>query len=122
MQRLRAIAGESASVKQEARAGGKGLMDIVQIMPPGLVSVMLNFMPVEQIAKAMGINLVVSNVRGVSQPMYIGGARMTAMYPMSIIFPGSGINVTCISYADNFHFGITIDPELGGKRTTLLAN
>ena len=112
VQRLRAIAGESASVKQEARAGGKGLMDIVQIMPPGLVSVMLNFMPVEQIAKAMGINLVVSNVRGVSQPMYIGGARMTAMYPMSIIFPGSGINVTCISYADNFHFGITIDPEL----------
>jgi len=112
VQRLQAIAAESNAVKREARGGGKGLMDLVQLLPPLLVNAMINFMPVEQVAKSMGVNLVISNVRGVPRHMYMGGARMTAMYPMSIIIPGAGINVTCISYADNVDFGITVDPDL----------
>ena len=44
--------------------------------------------------------------------MYIGGARMTTMYPMSIIMDGMGINFTCVSYAGNIDFGATIDPAL----------
>jgi hypothetical protein len=43
--------------------------------------------------------------------MYIAGARMSAMYPMSIITPGGGINVTCISYMGNVDFGVTVEPR-----------
>jgi diacylglycerol O-acyltransferase len=60
----------------------------------------------------MGANLIVSNVRGSSAPMYIAGVRMETMYPMSIITDGIGINFTCVSYADNVDFGVTIEPDL----------
>jgi hypothetical protein len=59
-----------------------------------------------------GFNLLISNVRGAPIPMYVGGARTSAIYPMSIIAPGSAINVTCISYLDKVEFGITIDPKV----------
>jgi hypothetical protein len=44
--------------------------------------------------------------------MYIAGERISAVYPMSIISPGGGINVTCFSYGGGIHFGCTVDPEL----------
>ena len=58
----------------------------------------------------MGANLIVSNVRGSPLPMYIAGARMETMYPMSILTACMGINITCISYADGVDFGIIVDP------------
>ena len=42
----------------------------------------------------------------------IAGARVTGMYPMSVIMPGGGINITCFSSAGNVDFGITIEPDL----------
>jgi len=44
--------------------------------------------------------------------MYLGGARIAATYPMSIVTPGMGVNVTCVSCVDNVDFGVTIAPEL----------
>jgi hypothetical protein len=60
----------------------------------------------------MGINLIVSNVRGSVKPMYIGRARIAALYPISILSPGGGINVTCMGYVDDIHFGVTIEPSM----------
>jgi diacylglycerol O-acyltransferase len=45
-------------------------------------------------------------------PMYIAGARMESMYPLSILTAGMGVNFTCISYRDNMDFGIIVDPDL----------
>ena len=112
LERLHAIAGETDLVKKQARGGGKGFMEIMQILPPLLVNVIAHMTPGDQVASIMGANLMVSSIRGSAKPMYMGGARMCSVYPMSIINPGSGINVTCISYADNFDFGVTIDPEM----------
>jgi diacylglycerol O-acyltransferase / wax synthase len=111
--RLQAIARETEAAKLEAHSGhNRGVMEIVQIMPPVLINALLRMTPGDKVAEMMGINVVVSNVRGGSETTYIAGARMTAVYPMSIIAPGGGINFTCVSDADYIHCGCTIEPEL----------
>jgi len=112
MARLRAITEETRRVKEEARGGGKGFLEIVSILPPLLVNAMMSATPPTLVPKVTGFNLLISNVRGSPLPMYVGGARTTAIYPMSIIAPGNGINVTCISYLDRIDFGITFEPKL----------
>jgi hypothetical protein len=57
-------------------------------------------------------NLVVSNVRGVPIPLYVAGARIDAMYPMSVLQAGQGLNATVVSYMSKMEFGFTVDPDL----------
>lgn len=110
--RLQAIASEGRQAKKEARGGATGFMEIMELLPPLLINAMINFAPPEKTVAMTGANLIVSNVRGSPWPMYMAGARMTAMYPMSIITPGTGINITCISYVDKIDFGIMLEPTL----------
>lgn len=112
VERLRAIAAEGEQAKKKARGGATGFMEIMELLPPLLINAMINFAPPEKTAAMTGANLIVSNIRGSPWPMYMAGARMTAMYPMSIITPGTGINITCISYVDKIDFGIMLEPTL----------
>ena len=110
--RLRAISEECEEAKQMVRGGGKGFIEMIQIMPPLMVSAMMAATSPEQTSQMLGSNLIVSNVRGSVKPMYIAGARLETMYPMSIITPGMGINFTCVSYAEQVDIGIAIEPQL----------
>ena len=110
--RLRAISEESNQVKQVAKGGGMGIVEIIQLMPPLLVNAMASASPAEMAPQMMGANLIVSNVRSSPVPLYIAGARLEAVHPMSIITQGIGINFTCVSYVDSVGYGVTIDPEL----------
>ncbi len=53
------------------------------------------------------MNVVISNVPGPSTPLYLGKAALEAMYPVSIPFQGLGLNITCVSYADQLTIGFT---------------
>ncbi len=77
-----------------------------------MVSAMMSVTTPEQTSQMLGSNLIVSNVHGSDKPMYIAGARLETMYPMSIITPGMGINFTCVSYVDQVDVGVTIEPQL----------
>ena len=52
-------------------------------------------------------NVTVSNVPGPTRPLYLRGARLEAMYPVSIPTHGQALNITCVSYAGRLNFGIT---------------
>jgi len=52
-------------------------------------------------------NLVVSNVPGPPQPMYLAGSRVVHHWPLSIVGHGLGLNVTIESYAGSLEFGVT---------------
>ncbi|HEX9887904.1 MAG TPA: wax ester/triacylglycerol synthase family O-acyltransferase [Nitriliruptorales bacterium] len=54
-------------------------------------------------------NVVISNVPGPTQPLYWNGARMTGIYPLSLLTEGYAINITQTSYAGSMEFGITAD-------------
>jgi diacylglycerol O-acyltransferase len=52
-------------------------------------------------------NVVISNVPGPKKPMYLNGAKLDGMYPVSIPVNGIALNITCTSYVDNLAFGFT---------------
>ena len=50
-------------------------------------------------------NFTVSNVPLSRQPLYLKGARLEAIYPMSFLADGYALNVTLVGYADHLNFG-----------------
>ena len=110
--RLQAIHEESEQAKARAHSGAPGIVELFQIMPPIMVSKLMDSLPADQAPQMLGANLVVSNVRGSAETMYIGGARIENLYPMSILTAGMGINFTCISYGRTMDFGVVVEPDL----------
>lgn len=58
-------------------------------------------------------NVTISNVPGPDKPLYFHGARLEAMYPLSLLAHGGALNITCVSYDGKLNFGFT------GARDTL---
>jgi diacylglycerol O-acyltransferase len=52
-------------------------------------------------------NLVISNVPGPRRPLYMNGALLSGMYPLSVPYHGQAMNITCTSYGGKMNFGIT---------------
>lgn len=51
-------------------------------------------------------NLVISNVPGPREKMYIRGAEQIGIYPISTLPPMTALNVTACSYAGTMYFGL----------------
>jgi WS/DGAT/MGAT family acyltransferase len=56
-------------------------------------------------------NVTVSNVPGPAEPLYLFGARLEALYPVSVPTHGQCLNITCTSYAGTLNFGFTACSE-----------
>jgi len=52
-------------------------------------------------------NVTISNVPGPTEDLYYEGAKLEAMYPVSLITHGGALNITCLSYAGSLNFGFT---------------
>ncbi|MEJ8858016.1 wax ester/triacylglycerol synthase family O-acyltransferase [Variovorax robiniae] len=52
-------------------------------------------------------NMVISNVPGANKPMYLGGSKMLAVFPVNVLSVGMGLSVTLVSNAGQIHVGIT---------------
>jgi len=58
-------------------------------------------------------SVAISNVPGPAEPLYFNGARLDAIYPVSLLLHGTALNITCVSYAGTLNFGLI------GARDTL---
>ena len=89
------------------------LQDATQFIPPAVLAragrVVTQLAAAPQVRPAL--NLVISNVPGPRVPLYCGGAKLVANYPVSVIADGVGLNITCMSYLDHVDFGIVVDRE-----------
>ncbi|MDE2149493.1 MAG: wax ester/triacylglycerol synthase family O-acyltransferase [Gammaproteobacteria bacterium] len=108
--RIAAIAGETARIKQRHRAvPARLLMDWMEVPAPALLAraarLYENFGVQDLIRPPF--NLVISNVPGPSQTLYLAGAPLLANYPISIPYHGLALNVTVLSYRDWLDVGVT---------------
>lgn len=105
MERLQAIKASTRAAKEH-----------LQTLPRSVLTqyTMLLMSPyVLQLVSGLGgrtrpvFNVTISNVPGPKEPLYYNGARLEAMYPVSLIAHGGALNITCLSYADSLNFGYT---------------
>ena len=57
-------------------------------------------------------NTLVSNVPGPSKPLYLRGAKLEEMYPISALTPGCHLNITLYSYDGRLQFGLVASSAL----------
>ena len=103
--RLRAIAANTRAAKVELRSLGKNVAYAYAVMAFALSETLAIARP-----EALGLlpaNLLVSNVRGPERPLYLNGARLEALFPVSTLIAGVGLNVTFMSYAGQVVLGFT---------------
>jgi WS/DGAT/MGAT family acyltransferase len=110
VRRLHTIRDASAAAKAKV-SGGRSLarMDFPTIGVPWLLHGLATVYGQPRVASRVPtvVNLVVSNVPGPRQPIYLAGARVLHHWPLSIVGHGLGLNVTVESYAGTLEFGIT---------------
>jgi diacylglycerol O-acyltransferase / wax synthase len=118
--RLRATHHSLAEMKERHQALPATLLqDANHFIPPALLSraSQLTFAWASNPHLRPTWNLVISNVPGPQLPIYCAGARMEAVYPVSVITDGVGLNITVMSYDGNLNFGMVADrdvmPDLG---------
>jgi WS/DGAT/MGAT family acyltransferase len=66
------------------------------------------------------LNLVISNVPGPRDPLYLAGAKLQANFPVSVVTDGVGLNMTVMSYRDHVDFGLVGDRNLMGDTWPLM--
>jgi diacylglycerol O-acyltransferase len=103
--RLQAIAENTRSAKVELGSLGKDVAYAYAVMAFALSETLAVAKP-ERFGMRPA-NMLVSNVRGPAGPLYLNGARLEALFPISTLIGGIGLNVTLMSYAGQVVFGFT---------------
>ena len=110
------LAHEAMKIAKEQHAAlpADVLTDITQFSPPGLTALGARLASRTRIADLANppFNVTISNVPGPQHPLYCAGVRQTALYPVSIVTDGLGLNISLVSYDGQIHFGIVACREL----------
>jgi WS/DGAT/MGAT family acyltransferase len=111
---LRAVHRETADAKQVFQAvEGNMVAQWLEFVPPltmSLTARLYSGLDVADRVPAM-VNLTVSNMMGPPIPLYFGGARVEAVYPMGPVGEGMGLNITVLSNMGRLDVGVLTCPE-----------
>jgi WS/DGAT/MGAT family acyltransferase len=113
--RLRAINRGTTAAKQQFNAiPADALQDFTRFAPPAVAARASRLMARLRIADRLNppFNLIISNVPGPRHPLYLAGAPLEHLYPVSGIGDGMGLNMTVASYQDHLDFGSVACREL----------
>jgi WS/DGAT/MGAT family acyltransferase len=122
-QRLVAVRERMDALKESTAVRAGALMVGAAGAAPPLVSAML----ARALSGVRAFNLVVSNVPGPQQPLYLNGARVLECYPAVPLNPANqGLSVGILSYDGGVFFGLladrALDPPLTMATTGLRAS
>jgi diacylglycerol O-acyltransferase len=100
---MRQVVAAMRAGKDEIRGMSKDAAQVYAASVLGLAAV-------AELAHAGGVtghvaNFVLSNVPGAQSPRYLGGAHLRAVFPVSVLGAGIGLNVTLASHFDTMAFG-----------------
>ena len=104
-ERLRVIADAMAGVKRSGQAiGAQALTELAGFASPTLVAQASRLQSHQRL-----FNLVVTNVPGPQQPLYLLGSRMQAIYPLVPLAANTAVGIAVLSYDGRLNFGINAD-------------
>jgi diacylglycerol O-acyltransferase len=112
---VRAVHRETARAKTVHEAAGEDrIAEWLQLVPPLLTTAGLGLFSELHLAdRAPALwNVIVSNMKGPPVPLYFGGARVEAVYPMGPVGEGMGINVTLLSNMGRVDVGVLACREI----------
>lgn len=110
LKRLAAIRKSSNRMKDlGGKMKGLGSLDFPSIGTPWIMTGLVALFGRSNLADTLPpvANVAISNVPGPNTPLYMTGAMLRSMYPVSIPTHGVGCNITVQSYNGNLDFGIT---------------
>lgn len=105
---------ESAEAAKQRLAGGafETLTALGECLAPGVLRLLTRVAHEVPSLIPLPGNLVISNVRGLPVPLYMAGARVEELYPISMLQVANGMNVTAVSHDDQVDFGFLVDSRL----------
>ncbi len=56
--------------------------------------------------KRQSFNVIISNIPGPRETLYLDAAELTGMYPVSLVLDGQALNISLVSYRDSLEFGL----------------
>jgi diacylglycerol O-acyltransferase len=110
--RLRLTHDAMRTVKERHKAlPAQLLQNSAEMIPPAVFAQATRVTNSLAVTRKPSWNLVISNVPGPPIPLYLAGARVSALYPVSVIADSLGLNITLFSYCGEVYFGIVADRE-----------
>jgi len=115
LERVQAIHRSTQSAKELFKAvRARKIQSVGEVAPPLLLGLASWAAWASNVSGHLPVveNLVVSNLRGPPFPLYMCGAKVSGIYPASILLLFGGLNITLMSYMDRVDVGLTADPDL----------
>lgn len=103
LERVRRINASTTRAKTDLHAMSRPALENMALS--GLLPLLIGQMTGTLAKMPPMFNFVVSNVVLTKHKLYLMGAEMEAMYPVSFLFDGYALNVTVIGYAENVAIG-----------------
>lgn len=102
------LAAVQASMREgKAALAGRSQLQVLAMSALGAVPLALAMTVGRMPGPLRPPNVMISNVPGPPGPLYWNGARLDAMYPLSVPVDGQTLNITCTSVNGQIIFGLT---------------
>ena len=113
-ERLRRISASADEAKLVQTTLGPDMLERwVQFTPPGPFGAFMRLYSKARLADrhAPAVNMVISNVPGPRDPLYIAGAELVDFFSVGPLLEGMPLNITAWSYGSRMNFSILASPR-----------
>jgi WS/DGAT/MGAT family acyltransferase len=97
-----------AAKERHSAMSANVLRDMSYFAPPSVTALagrLVGAIPVRDFVSPP-YNVVISNTPGPRHPLYFGGARQVASYPLSLVLDGVGLHISLVSNDGSVHAGL----------------
>jgi WS/DGAT/MGAT family acyltransferase len=106
-ERLQQVMANTRAAKEQLKNLGRSAAYVYAVMAFAMSETLVIAQPEKLGLGLIPANVLISNVRGPDETLYLNGARLEAFFPVSTLIVGVGLNVTLMSYDGQIILGFT---------------